>query len=53
MARRNRITNFVFVFFLCLGSASLVTYMNIGQDHAPHAGERYRPAYLQTVPGSE
>jgi len=31
-------------FFLCLGSASLITYMAIGRDHAPHYGERYTPA---------
>ena len=28
-------------FFLCLGSASLVTYMKIGYDHADRVGERY------------
>ena len=32
------------VFFICLGSASLVTYMTIGYQHADHAGERYIPA---------
>ena len=30
-------------FYLCLGSASLVTYMTIGHDHAERAGERYLP----------
>jgi fumarate reductase subunit C len=30
-------------FFLCLGTASLVTYMVIGYEHAPHYGERYVP----------
>lgn len=34
----------IIVFFLCLGSASLVTYMSIGRDHADRAGERYIPA---------
>ena len=43
----------IIAFFLCLGSASLVTYMIIGRDHAPHAGERYVPAGAQAVPGSE
>ena len=31
----------VFAFFLCLGTASLVTYMSIGAEHADRAGERY------------
>ena len=31
-------------FFVALGSASLVTYMKIGYDHAGSAGERYVPA---------
>ncbi len=31
-------------FFLCLGTASLVTYMVIGRDHADRAGERYIPS---------
>lgn len=30
-------------FFLCLGTASLVTYMKIGADHADRVGERYLP----------
>ena len=34
----------IIIFFLCLGTASLVTYMAIGFDHAAQAGERYRPA---------
>ena len=34
----------VIAFFLCLGSASLVTYMKIGYEHADRAGERYVPA---------
>ena len=33
----------VIVFFLCLGSASLLTYMRIGYEHADRAGERYVP----------
>ncbi|MBP6701409.1 MAG: fumarate reductase cytochrome b subunit [Halioglobus sp.] len=35
----------IIVFFVCLGSASLATYMVIGRDHAPHAGERYVPSW--------
>lgn len=34
------------VFFLCLGTASLLTYMKIGYDHADQAGQPY-------IPGSE
>lgn len=34
----------IIVFFLCLGTASLVTYMKIGYEHADRAGERYVPA---------
>lgn len=34
----------IIAFFVCLGTASLVTYMAIGFDHAPLAGERYIPA---------
>lgn len=41
----------IIVFFLCLGSASLATYMVIGRDHAPHAGERYVPSW-ESAPGS-
>jgi fumarate reductase subunit C len=33
----------IVAFFLCLGSASLITYMNIGYEHADRAGERYLP----------
>ena len=33
----------VIVFFLCLGSVTLVAYMKIGYDHADRAGERYIP----------
>jgi fumarate reductase subunit C len=31
----------IFAFFMCLGTASLVTYMVIGAGHADRAGERY------------
>lgn len=31
----------VFAFFLCLGTASLATYMSIGAAHADRVGERY------------
>jgi fumarate reductase subunit C len=34
----------VMAFFLCLGTASLLTYMQIGREHADRAGERYVPA---------
>ena len=34
----------IIVFFTTLGSASLVTYMSIGFDHADRAGERFVPA---------
>jgi succinate dehydrogenase subunit C len=33
----------IIVFFLCLGSVTLVTYMKIGWEHADRAGERYVP----------
>jgi fumarate reductase subunit C len=33
----------IVVFFLCLGTASLLTYMNIGYEHADHVGEPYIP----------
>ncbi|TGD74763.1 fumarate reductase cytochrome b subunit [Mangrovimicrobium sediminis] len=32
-------------FFLCLGTASLVTYMRLGAEHAPYKGERYTPSW--------
>jgi fumarate reductase subunit C len=35
-------------FFLCLGSASLATYMYIGYEHADRVGERYVPGAEQT-----
>ncbi|MCB1846439.1 MAG: fumarate reductase cytochrome b subunit [Halieaceae bacterium] len=34
----------IIVFFIALGSASLVTYMKIGYDHADRVGERYHGA---------
>jgi fumarate reductase subunit C len=37
----------IIVFFLCLGTASLATYMKIGRDHADRAGERYQPTHTQ------
>jgi len=33
----------IVVFFLCLGTASLLTYMKIGYEHADHVGEPYIP----------
>jgi fumarate reductase subunit C len=41
----------VVVFFMLLGSASLVTYMRIGYEHADRAGERYHPAGASTMDG--
>jgi fumarate reductase subunit C len=41
----------IIVFFVCLGSASLATYMAIGRSHAPHAGERYIPSW-ESAPGN-
>lgn len=43
----------VIVFFICLGSASLVTYMKIGYEHADHAGERYVPTTDSAHPVSD
>ena len=34
-------------FFLVLGLATLAAYIKIGVDHAPQAGERYTPAWVQ------
>jgi len=34
----------IVAFFLCLGTASLLTYMKIGREHADRAGEPYVPA---------
>lgn len=34
-------------FFLCLGAASLITYMAIGYGHADRVGERYQPVTSQ------
>ena len=43
---RIRLTLYCIVaFYLCLGTASLATYMRIGAEHAPFAGERYVPAH--------
>ena len=36
-------------FFLSLGTASLVTYMYIGHEHADRAGERYSPAHVTSA----
>ena len=36
----------VIAFFLCLGTASLVTYMKIGYEHADRVGERYTPVTM-------
>lgn len=37
----------VVAFYLCLGTASLVTYMKIGADHSAFVGERYIPQELE------
>jgi fumarate reductase subunit C len=34
----------IIVFFITLGTVTLVTYMKIGSDHAERAGERFVPA---------
>ena len=34
-------------FFLVLGLATLVAYVKIGIEHAPHAGEPYTPSWMQ------
>ena len=34
-------------FFLVLGLATLVAYVKIGIEHAPHAGEPYTPSWAQ------
>jgi len=39
----------IVAFFLCMGTASLVTYMKLGADHADRAGERYRPSWEETL----
>ena len=39
----------IVAFYLCLGTASLVTYMKIGADHAHFAGERYVPSHQREV----
>lgn len=50
--RRLKLAMWIIIgFFLCLGSASLVTYMNIGREHAAFVGERYVPAHLQKPSG--
>ncbi len=36
-------------FFLGLGLVTLLAYVRIGQDHAPHAGQRYVPATISTT----
>lgn len=43
----------IVAFFLCLGTASLITYMKIGYDHADQAGERYRPSLTQATTEAE
>jgi len=37
--------------FLALGVASLVAYVRIGVEHAPHYGEPYLPSWAATAPG--
>lgn len=48
-AKRNRARlklalSCIVVFFICLGTASLLTYMRIGYLHADKVDERYRPS---------
>lgn len=40
----------VIAFFTFLGTASLLTYMKIGYDHAERAGERYHPSASDNSP---
>lgn len=35
------------IFFLALGLLTLAAYVKLGMEHAPHAGERYVPAWVQ------
>ena len=35
------------IFFMVLGTASLLAYIKIGMDHASNAGERYQPTMTQ------
>jgi fumarate reductase subunit C len=46
-ARRKLAMWCIMAFFLCLGTASLLTYMFIGYQHADRVGERYQPAIRQ------
>lgn len=41
----------IVIFFLCLGTASLLTYMKIGYEHADNAGERYKPHSASQLQG--
>jgi fumarate reductase subunit C len=51
--RRMKImTALLITFFLCLGSASLITYMKIGFEHRDRVGERYIPEDSQAAGGS-
>jgi succinate dehydrogenase subunit C len=50
-ARLKHILSGIVVFFLCLGTASLITYMRIGYLHADKVGERYQP--VGTIPPTE
>jgi fumarate reductase subunit C len=40
----------IVAFFLCLGTASLVTYSMIGYEHRDNVGERYLPAGVMPQP---
>jgi fumarate reductase subunit C len=51
-ARLKRALFGVVVFFICLGTASLLTYMRIGYLHADKAGERYQPVDTSLQPES-
>jgi fumarate reductase subunit C len=43
----------IVAFFICLGTASLITYMKIGYDHADRVGERYLPTHSRAAEGAE
>jgi fumarate reductase subunit C len=43
----------IIVFFITLGTVTLVTYMNIGFDHADRAGERFVPGSTESMKGGD
>ncbi len=43
-----KIRNFIIIFYLILGLASLAAYMKIGYEHKEHYGERYQHAKVES-----